>query len=462
MGNTTKFTFGLDGNWFLISRWQTLCAMKKRTFMPTTFEADRRDLIEILSKTLVAELRRLDNVIDDIVIVTDKNAWRKQHEYLSRKDDEGNVIDGGKLYKAHRTDDEEVDMKKLFQVFYEWLDIMKTKFGISILTSDGAEGDDLIYLLSKELNSNGKNFLYLSTDKDLIQIANYDKSNDSVSVMYRKRVSGYKATRKSENVLTTTKEAHEYLVKKSKLSNSVDVFGDSSSYMKGGNNPCKSLLEFAEDVEDEMIGSFLTHKILFGDKGDGVAPIIKNGRFNVKETHIEKALNDGSMTLESLNKDVVRSDDFINYMISRCYVHLHRGRGKNAHLKPDKALSQDDKDWFISRWHENRKLMMLDEREYPQYVLENYEVELAKLNILNGLKLSENTIGIPTNVDLILEEFEMISSDSVFGMYSDVVLPNVAKSNTGPTLISDDVIPTITSTGGEGFDIDALINKALE
>lgn len=71
-----------------------------------------------------------------------------------------------KDYKAGRQQNQKFD-KRIFQCFYDYI----FKMNIETLSSDRLEGDDIIYLVQKNLKSNvNNNIIIISNDSDFLQL----------------------------------------------------------------------------------------------------------------------------------------------------------------------------------------------------------------------------------------------------------------------------------------------------
>jgi hypothetical protein len=490
---TEKFTFGIDGNWLAISRWMAASRDSLLTFQPETFDADRRKFIEYLSTSLAYESIKLENVIDSIVLVTDLKAWRKQYYYMVSPWDIEAGVQPAKHYKAHRETDDSVDMAKLFEVFFEWIETVCEAYKIHWISALGSEGDDVISILSTYLNVDcAKNFMFNSTDKDLIQINKYNSSNDAMTLYYRVRTSGYKETRKTESVITTTKKNISLLAMKSKQHNDkIDVLGDSALYMtKVSTNPYQAIIDIFDDLESFNMGEFVATKILTGDgchaktltdadgtvrqvtgKGDGVPPFIykdtakgKKEHFKMTEKHVKVALDVMGLTDQDLANEINFDDVFMTTMINESYKSLHSSKKEPNPLPPTPEMM----DWYKARWRENRHLMMLHNDELPPEVLETAFDAIKKSELKLGTRI-QDAQQLPVVKGDILKLFGIIESDNAMSLHEDQLMsmdkptnvlgsPNMPSTPMSPSTPNSNPVETIAEPE---FNIDSIVNTAM-
>lgn len=186
----TKFTLLIDGNYLLYSTLSVLQLFSKKNemFLKTNNEEDvRKDtnlLLEKLSQVYAKDIRSLNPIIDDVVItIDDSNSWRKDL-YLT-KNYKG--IEKELKYKGNRVKDDSIDFTTIFKVFDSFIKGIAICSDIKFKAIPGCEADDLIFVHSSYLNSQGKNTLIYSGDGDLKQCVGFDKSKNTYTIQYQKQ-----------------------------------------------------------------------------------------------------------------------------------------------------------------------------------------------------------------------------------------------------------------------------------
>lgn len=415
----SKFTLCIDGNWFLESRTQSLSArMGLLTFQDATFQEDRKALLHALTQSLVKEITMFTGIVDSVIIATDYKSWRRKHSYLKDPLDktEQVLVGDDELYKANRIANEEINHINKFKVFYEWLILLRDEYNIEWFQSLGCEGDDALYVLNKQLNAAGRSSIFLSTDKDLFQNNMTNSETKACSVFYRKKTSGFKQTRTQTNVFSTIPEVMEVLRSYEKEFNVLD---DWTSNNQSSMIP-KLYNEIMDEVELDNVGSFLTYKILLGDPGDNVPMIMTRAagkrQYKTQPRFIHETLDDLMITHESLKREMIYDETFIEELLKRCYSKLHSTKHVVTQINDERLA------WYKQRWKENRKLMHIHELEIPIDVFEN--AKTVATQIITNLK--PNTLH---SFDEALAKFNFIAQNSVFSIYEDEILDRMSAYN---------------------------------
>jgi 5'-3' exonuclease len=261
-----KHTLLIDGNFFVFSRLFTLPTAKN-----TKLVDDEKSCGQFMRKLAIdfcSEIRKMHsyNIIDDVVMAVDSKSWRKDF-YPNLN------------YKGNREMSDNVNWDNVFSIYKQFQAILE-ECGVKIEKVEGAEGDDIVFQWSVNLNNNGKNTIVWSGDKDLIQLANFSPSNNAHTICYhsvkntiyadedfyaRVQNNGYEQENKNEL---------ELLFNLEKL----------DSIENGENNP---MLKWIEEnkikIESVYCEEYILKKILTGDKSDSIPAVvtwkktIKNG-----------------------------------------------------------------------------------------------------------------------------------------------------------------------------------------
>lgn len=268
----SKHTLLIDGNFFVFSRLFTLPTAKN-----TKLVDDEKSCGQFMRKLAIdfcSEIRKMQsyNIIDDVVMAVDSKSWRKDF-YPNLN------------YKGNREMSDNVNWDNVFNIYKQFQAILK-ECGVKIEKVEGAEGDDIIFQWSVNLNNKGKNTIVWSGDKDLIQLANYSPSNDSHTICYHStkntiyadeefysRVKNY-GHQSLENDGHGQENKDELLFNLEKLDS---IENDESNPM------LKWIEENKINVESVYCEEYILKKILTGDKSDSISAVvtwkktIKNG-----------------------------------------------------------------------------------------------------------------------------------------------------------------------------------------
>ena len=242
-----KHSLIIDGNFFLHKTLFVLPRNKKHNLMDS--EDDELVFMQKLSQDIAAEVRKFSSVINRVVFTVDSSSWRKDFYPAA-------------AYKGHRVSDNSVNWEKVWKIFSEFVEILKSK-NVIVLKVPGAEGDDLVFAWSKFLNLKGENAIINSGDRDLTQLVTYEESTDSYTLFYTN----------TQKVLIGYPGFIDWLNKPTKQA--VDIFNMSQSVtgkdaVKDTFNNLinKNTLKLSEVNGDEVV----LQKVLSGDKGDNVMP----------------------------------------------------------------------------------------------------------------------------------------------------------------------------------------------
>lgn len=161
-----KCTLCCDYNWLIISRFSVINKGFDKSLPAEALEAAKEELKDMLAKSINVILNRFP-IIDNIVLMADGGSWRKQLPIPKQLEDI--------TYKGNRKSDVELDWNYIWGASSEVLENCK-KEGITVSQHNGIEGDDWAWYWSRRLNSEGTNVIIWSSDCDLKQLVQVDKT----------------------------------------------------------------------------------------------------------------------------------------------------------------------------------------------------------------------------------------------------------------------------------------------
>jgi len=244
---TKKHTLVIDGNYFF---FRTLYALPRGKGKLLDTQNEIGIFVRKLAIDFASEIRRFKPIIDQIVFTIDSKSWRK--DFFPESDYKGNreVAEG----------EETINFENFAKATDEFKNHLKER-GVILHKVPGAEGDDLIFAWSANLNFKGKSVIIFTGDRDLLQLVNFNESTNSYTIWYsntHKKLcvfQGFQAWVDKEDGSVT------------------DIFNMSNSI--AGDNavklPMKNLIrEMKLSVEEIHPSSFGFKKVLTGDSGDNV------------------------------------------------------------------------------------------------------------------------------------------------------------------------------------------------
>lgn len=259
-----KHTLLIDGNFFVFSRLFTMPTAKNKKLID-----DKKSCGQFMRKLAIdfcSEIRKMQscNIIDDVVMAVDSKSWRKDF-YPNLN------------YKGNREMSDNVNWDNVFDIYKQFQAILK-EHGVKIEKVEGAEGDDIIFEWSVNLNNKGKNTIVWSGDKDLIQLANFSASNNAHTICYHSVKNTIYADEnfysRVENNGYEQENENELLFNLEKL----------DTIENGESNPMlKWIKENKIKIESVYCEEYILKKILTGDKSDSIPAVvtwkktIKNG-----------------------------------------------------------------------------------------------------------------------------------------------------------------------------------------
>lgn len=440
---------------------------------------DRESFICKLVRDLSTELRKMP-FVDSVIFVIDGRSWRKDIEYLPKWFSEYQQTPSiGKLYKANRKDKEdlEFDFKESLKVLKEYLNKLESEGLLRVFNVDNAEGDDLIYFGNKYLNVNlGKNSIFMSSDGDLPQTVNACYKTGTLSAYYNKKRA------KTGDVYSTTARSYEtekfrylkglimnYEAPKDNVSMQ-DILEGKTVNLDDSKNHTKMLNRFFDDTEEFNTFKYLLTKILEGDSGDNVFAVMYKQQVDhntlklfqdqvnkgialtdeqkklLKKTEKnvlkkEKSVNGNRLTPLVINRlydalltkgtdiskqplDKLYDDTFIRSIVMGSYYFLH-SFNKPKKGFPTMALSDEELDFYIQRFKQNRNLMVLNFKEIPKSVIKGAvsQYETLTPEFLNNFNNTE----ILRDKDRTLQYFDLVDTDTFFANDTEIIQEAIAE-----------------------------------
>ena len=273
-----KHTLLIDGNYFLHSRLFVLPRPKGKQLL-----GDKESQSQLMRKLCIdfaSEVRKMAPFVDQIVVAVDAKSWRKD-------------LFPDAQYKGTRTHDDSINWKAVFGVYAEWQKILEQK-GVIIHQVQGAEADDVMYGWSTQLNSEGKNCIAWTGDRDLIQLVNYNQATDAYTLWYYNSKKKLIAFEGFEDVMSSRKTStmtNEELL--------FNIASEEATYDQLKEDFQAWMDKNRVEVQEINCDDFVFGKILQGDKSDNIPSVItwtkaSNGgkirNYSLTEKHCVKIL----------------------------------------------------------------------------------------------------------------------------------------------------------------------------
>lgn len=347
MDNKSTLTILIDGNWLLMSR---MAVMSRDYIGDTTLMMKK--LKQLMCRSINAMLRQFPD-IDNIIFVADGGSWRddvEQPESVAKYN-----ID----YKGQRKKSDVIDWNIVWDEYDDFIRILSDSSDITVMRCHGVEGDDWCWWWSKKLNEENTNVIIWSADRDLTQLVKTDPNSGTFTVtMY---------TRGKNTILT--EQAAEVQCDCYDIGK---MFGNPhwDLYTRLLNKIEKQCTE-VKRINPEMV---VLDKIFRGDVSDNIFPAIKRVSASGKEYRISEKL------LYDFTGDVTNDED-ISYYINKIY-NTKQFNGKTAYTESD----------ALEHALYNRKLVMMDEKYYPPYIIEKIKERGTKYNKSKDISITEQRI----------------------------------------------------------------------
>ena len=362
-------TLLIDGNYFLHSRLFVLPRPKNGVMLED--EAFRASLMRKLAIDLASEVRKMRGFIDKVVVAVDARSWRKDLFPTAE-------------YKGTRKADSSIDWNAVYGVYEEFQNILQ-KHGVVVHKIEGAEADDVLFGWSTLLINKGRNSIIWTGDKDLIQLVNYSKANDSYSLWYSPVQKSLYCFKDFINVLDT-----------SETTNTDDLLFNLSTYSGVREEYKIAIKDWIQSNKVKLTevncDEFMFNKLLIGDKSDNIPSVVlwqkemKGGKLRTYSI-TDKLADKIFQQYNKENSQFVIDQLFNKDEIEKLADVVYRVIGKSSIAQIKNNISQ------------NMSLMMLHTKVIPDAIQnEIYSSVESELKVLEGTDLSQLT-----NKEKILE-----------------------------------------------------------
>lgn len=364
MNMKNKCTLCCDYNWLTISRFSVINKGFDKNLPTTALEAAKEELKDMLAKSINVILNRFP-MIDNIVLMADGGSWRKQLPIPKQLEDI--------TYKGNRKSDVELAWDYIWGASSEVLENCR-KEGITVSQHNGIEGDDWAWYWSRRLNSEGTNVIIWSSDCDLKQLVQVDKTG-AFTVWYN-----------DKNGIWIPNE----------LEQKTDIDALDFFMQPVYDNPILESLKVKAKGSVNYIdpNSIILGKVICGDAGDNIKSVVryvKNGRtyrFSEKDWDgVSKNLNINTI------QDMIRDRDKI-----ACEVCNHKKLTPYG-IKKEDVLEMIDYNiklvWLNESVIPETAILAMNNVEYTDYDLsyirDNYKIicgnkdEDEIMNIFNSI-----------------------------------------------------------------------------
>jgi len=325
-----KLNLIIDGSYFFYKSLFTTSKFKNNKF---NVILDNEESSDIFVRKFITDLcfilRSMPNH-HRIIFTNDSRSWRK------------NIKIHGNGYKSNREDKgTSVNWDNFYNLCNEITKILEDKNFI-IAKQEGAEADDLIYLYSKYFHQNGDDCIILTGDQDLYQCISQTKNSEVFVFNPNSKNRKFACVK---NRIESIKEN--------------DIFSIDNIFKE---NLYEKLLTLTKDVEEIDVNDFIVKKILKGDLGDGVPPVIewqtitKKGITNnsLTDNKIEKILLDTKLNITPYNI----LDENILDTLAKSILKI--------------TGQKQDLDIIKKKIETNRKVLWLNEMVIPEEIIKQF------------------------------------------------------------------------------------------
>jgi 5'-3' exonuclease len=366
LGNHTLL---IDGNYFIHSRLFVLPRPKSGALLGD--DASKGQFIRKLAIDFASEVRKMTPFVNQIVFAVDSKSWRKD-------------LFPEAQYKGTRTQDSSVDWSAVYEVYDEFKLILAKK-GVIVNQVKGAEADDILFAWSTYLNTQGKNCIIWTGDRDMIQLVDYSKATDGYSLWYYNTKRKLIAFEGFNDIFSNTTELE--------ISNDDLLFNmDSPSHQSDRikNEMIDWMKKNSIEVEEINCDRFVFQKILMGDKSDNIKSVVtyqkpmKNGKdrtFSITDKQAEAIL-------EQYIKE--EGEFVIDHMFNKTQV------DKIVNLIY-RIIGHDTQSNILNRFNQNLDLMLLHYNTIPEPI----QQEITK--VIDRDKETEPAIMVLSQMEKILE-----------------------------------------------------------
>ena len=356
MSKQSKVTLIVDGNWLLMSRLAVL------TNQYNSDEETCKELQLLMLKSINRVLNTF-SVIDNIIFIADGGSWRTQLTIPQFIYDERTSEDQPVEYKGQRHLDESIiNWDTVFKYYEEFIDLLE-KNGITTCRKQNIEGDDWCWYWSTKLNEEGTNVIIWSMDKDLTQLVKTNDQNGIFTICWNNKTG-----------LTCEK-------KENKEEDPLQFFFNDLS-KEYNTRLFESILDKCKNINQIIPKEIVIDKIIRGDAGDNIFPIIVKKSNNPESTKTFRV----SVKDIDFNLDLNNDNEIKNY--------IHNVVSSKKYLNKVKKTEDN----IFKHFKYNYQLVSLSEDNYPKEVLEDmnsymgYHVNSNVSEVLSYLTARNNDL----------------------------------------------------------------------
>ncbi len=353
-------TLLIDGNYFLHSRLFVLPRPKNGVMLED--EASRASLMRKLAIDLASEVRKMRGFIDKVVVAVDARSWRKD-------------LFPSAEYKGTRKTDSSINWDAVYHIYEEFQNILQ-KHGVVVHKIEGAEADDVLFGWSTLLINKGRNCIIWTGDRDLIQLVNYSKANDSYSLWYSPTQKSLYGFKDFIDVLNT-----------SEIENKEDLLFNLSQYSGFKEEYKEAIKTWIQNNKIKLTevncDEFMFKKILIGDKSDNIPSValwqkeMKGGKlrtYSITDKIADKIF-------EQYTKE---NDQFVIDQL------FNKNEVENLADIVYRVIGKSSKQIIKNNISQNMVLMMLHTKVIPDAIQnEIYKSVETELKVLEGTDLSQ-------------------------------------------------------------------------
>ena len=328
MSKKSKLTLIVDGNWLLMSRFSVI------SMRYNSDEEMCKELQLLMLKSVNRVLKTFPD-IDNLIFVSDGGSWRAnldipQYIYNDLEEDQP------AKYKGQRHLDEQFNWDMIFAYYENLIEVLSNN-KITTCRVQNIEGDDWCWYWSTKLNQEGSNVIIWSMDKDLTQLV---RTNDQTGV--------FTVCWNDKTGLTCEKKDQE--------EDPIQFFFNDLS-KENNNRIFDHIANKCKNVNPIVPKEVIIDKIIRGDKGDNIFPIILK---KAKNEETGKKFRVSTKDID-FNLNLNNEDDVKNYIHNLVTSKKYFGKINNNKSEED----------ICDHFKYNYKLVTLTEENYPEDILES-------------------------------------------------------------------------------------------
>lgn len=401
---SNRLTYLYDGNFFLHKTLHIIGAFdtKEPMFLKgddeEKQERDKNSLLHKLTMDFSSDIRKAGKMIDEIIITMDDYSWRNEFfedkEYMYRElltDIDGNVLNveceilvkkedlastdvekreqveqilANKIdYKGHRVKDKAFNWSLVYATFEQFLKELNEISGVKWSRIKGCEGDDIIFAVATYYAAMGKSVMIYSGDNDLKQLIAHNADNNAFIIHHKKT---------EKKIVMSQNTAKWFQNNDSTIKDLIRDFAHG--------NDIKLLAESAFDI--------VFTKILTGDSGDNVGPVILEPRQYGKKSAKAGQWRDvsiGKRVIDKIKEEIdYKKYDFLDFFRDDFISMLAKSVIRN--FKPNFEFKTES---IKNNILINRDLVFLHKNCIPQSIYESMIEWIEQNYEKNDLNLKE-------------------------------------------------------------------------